>query len=135
MNRRGHVSEGIGDRLREARQEAGLSQRDLSFPGCTFVYICRIENGQRTPSLQVIEQLAQSLNVSARWLAKGEGTRRPPVVLEVDRDLVEEAIWEWAGTIATEEELGEALLRATVHLPFQIAGHVLAIARGEEAQP
>ena len=39
----------VGQRLREAREAAGLSQRDLSFSGCSAAYISRIEAGTRIP--------------------------------------------------------------------------------------
>ena len=37
----------VGRRLFEGRAEAGLSQRELSFPGCSAAYISRIERGKR----------------------------------------------------------------------------------------
>lgn len=61
----------VGRRLRDARQAAGLSQRQLAFPGCTAVYISRIESGERIPSLQVLRELGARLGVSADWLATG----------------------------------------------------------------
>ncbi|HSP72987.1 MAG TPA: tetratricopeptide repeat protein [Gaiellaceae bacterium] len=61
----------VGRRLRDARSAAGLSQRQLAFPGCTAVYISRIESGDRIPSLQVLRELGGRLGVSADWLATG----------------------------------------------------------------
>src|SRR4051812_2599154 len=61
----------VGRRLREARDRAGLSQRQLAFPGCTAAYISRLEAGARVPSLQMINQLASRLEVSGQWLATG----------------------------------------------------------------
>ena len=58
-------------RLRGAREEAGLSQRRLAFPGCSPAYISRIEGGERVPSLHIIRELATRLGVSAEWLATG----------------------------------------------------------------
>ena len=46
----------VGRRVFEAREAAGLSQRELAFPGCSAAYISRIERGERVPSLQVSEQ-------------------------------------------------------------------------------
>ncbi len=48
-----------------------MSQRELSFPGCTAVYICRIERGDRVPSLQVLRELANRLGVEEDYLATG----------------------------------------------------------------
>jgi len=61
----------VGIRLKAARERAGLSQRQLAFPGCTAAYISRIEAGARVPSLQMINELALRLDVSGQWLATG----------------------------------------------------------------
>ncbi len=62
----------VGRRLKEARDAAGLSQRQLAFPGCSSAYISRIEAGMRTPSLQVLQLLGQRLGVSGEFLATGK---------------------------------------------------------------
>jgi tetratricopeptide (TPR) repeat protein len=66
----------VSSRLREARTRAGVSQAELSFPGCSPGYISRIEAGERVPSLQVIRELAHRLSVEEDWLARG-GTAPP----------------------------------------------------------
>jgi tetratricopeptide (TPR) repeat protein len=66
----------VGARLVAARKAAGLSQRQLAFPGCTAAYISRIEAGARIPSYQILREFAKRLGVSADYLATGheEGT-------------------------------------------------------------
>jgi transcriptional regulator with XRE-family HTH domain len=68
-----HVDDAVavGERLRKARQEAGLSQRELAFAGCSAAYISRIERGERVPSLQVLRELAARCDVSETHLAWG----------------------------------------------------------------
>jgi tetratricopeptide (TPR) repeat protein len=61
----------FGQRLKSSRLEAGLSQGQLSFPGCTTAYISRLESGARVASLQLVHELAVRLNVSPQWLATG----------------------------------------------------------------
>src|SRR5947199_10225911 len=61
----------VGRRLKDARDRAGLSQRQLAFPGCTAAYISRLEAGARVPSLQMINQLAARLAVARQLLATG----------------------------------------------------------------
>jgi tetratricopeptide (TPR) repeat protein len=61
----------LGIRLKAARDRAGLSQRQLAFPGCTAAYISRLEAGARVPSLQMVNQLAIRLDVTGQWLATG----------------------------------------------------------------
>ena len=56
----------------EARERAGLSQRQLSFPGCSPAYISRIEAGDRIPSLQLLRKMGQRLGVSEDYLATGK---------------------------------------------------------------
>jgi tetratricopeptide (TPR) repeat protein len=61
----------VGERLKAARERAGLSQRQLSFPGCSPAYISRIESGDRIPSLQLLRELGRQLGVSEDYLATG----------------------------------------------------------------
>src|SRR5919202_6457789 len=61
-----------GLRLKEARERAGLSQRQLAFRGCSPAYISRIESGGRTPSLQLLRELGARLGVTESWLATGK---------------------------------------------------------------
>lgn len=84
-DRHAHVDDAAacGRRLREVREERGMSQRELSFPGCTAVYICRIERGDRVPSLQVLMALAARLGVEATWLAYGIGEKEARPMIRV----------------------------------------------------
>jgi tetratricopeptide (TPR) repeat protein len=77
----------LAQRLREARERAGLSQRELSFTGCTSAYISRLEAGARTPSLQMINELAGRLDVSPQWLATGVEPLGSDVVDLVDAEV------------------------------------------------
>jgi tetratricopeptide (TPR) repeat protein len=76
----------VGVRLKDARERAGLSQRQLAFPGCTAAYISRIEAGARVPSLQMIQQLALRVDVSGQWLATGvePATADPAELIEAE---------------------------------------------------
>jgi transcriptional regulator with XRE-family HTH domain len=69
----------VGRRLHEARESAGLSQRDLAFPGCSAAYISRIERGERIPSLQVMRELARRTGIGEAELAYGHETVDPGV--------------------------------------------------------
>ena len=62
----------VGERLRAARHAAGLSQRELSFDGCTAAYVSRIEAGARTPSYQILREFGRRLGVTADYLATGD---------------------------------------------------------------
>src|SRR5919204_335048 len=74
----------LGERLKAAREKAGLSQRQLAFPGCSAVYISRIERGQRIPSLQLLRELGRRLGVSEDYLAHGVDPSESDPLLEAD---------------------------------------------------
>ena len=48
-----------------------MTQRDLSFEGCTAAYVSRIEAGARVPSLQILHEFARRLGVRPEYLATG----------------------------------------------------------------
>ena len=48
-----------------------MSQRQLSFDGCSPAYISRIEAGERIPSLQLLREMGRRLGVSEDYLATG----------------------------------------------------------------
>lgn len=73
----------VGRRLHAAREAAGLSQRDLAFPGCSAAYISRIERGERVPSLQVMRELARRTGVTEGRLAYGREAIDPDVAQRV----------------------------------------------------
>ena len=76
----------VGRRLRDAREAAGLTQRELSFEGCTAAYVSRIEAGARVPSLQILREFGKRLGVSADYLATGnaDGTDLSSELLEAE---------------------------------------------------
>jgi len=68
----------FGAVIRECRREKGLSQEQLGFEsGLTRNFISLVELGQRSPSLDTVEALAQALSISASALiARAERKRR-----------------------------------------------------------
>jgi tetratricopeptide (TPR) repeat protein len=64
-----------GRRIKEARERAGLSQRQLAFPGCSAAYISRMEAGERIGSPRVLKELASRLGVTDGYLAQGDDAR------------------------------------------------------------
>ena len=74
----------VGIRLKEARERASLSQRQLSFSGCSPAYISRIEAGDRIPSLQLLRELGKRLGVSEDYLATGTEARGQTTSLEAE---------------------------------------------------
>jgi tetratricopeptide (TPR) repeat protein len=102
----------VGRRLREARERAGFSQRQLSFDGCSPAYISRIEAGERIPSLQLLREMGRRLGVSEDWLATG--LERD--LLGEDRTLLDAEIALRFNEIETAEQLySQALDSATTN--------------------
>jgi transcriptional regulator with XRE-family HTH domain len=59
----------FGQRLRETRVKAGLSQSDLEvISGIPKARLSRYENGHVAPSIQTLERLSKALNVSEATL-------------------------------------------------------------------
>jgi transcriptional regulator with XRE-family HTH domain len=59
----------FGAILRECRLEKGLTQETLGFEsGLSRNYVSLVELGQRSPTLDTVEVLAQALGVSASTL-------------------------------------------------------------------
>ena len=93
----------VGRRLRQAREAAGLTQRELSFEGCTAAYVSRIEAGARVPSLQILREFGKRLAVSVDYLATGsEG------VGDLSSDLLEAEVSLQLGDEQRARELYEA---------------------------
>ena len=68
----------FGTVVRECRRERKLSQEQLGFEaGLTRNFISLVELGQRSPTLDTIEALAQALGISASALiARAERKQR-----------------------------------------------------------
>ncbi len=64
--------DGIGTRIREARQRRKLSQTELARRvGLHRVSLANIEGGRKTPSLPTLFKLARALKVSPASLVNG----------------------------------------------------------------
>jgi transcriptional regulator with XRE-family HTH domain len=77
----GSLRMSIGMRLRELRQEKGLSQADLQEKtGVHRCYISRIEHGPTVPSLETLEKFAAALDIPL-YRFFYEGKQPPPTAL------------------------------------------------------
>jgi tetratricopeptide (TPR) repeat protein/DNA-binding XRE family transcriptional regulator len=97
----------VGQRLREARESAGLTQRELSFEGCTAAYVSRIEAGARVPSLQILREFAKRLGLSTDFLATGS-----PAGTDLSSELLEAEVALRLGDDGQAARLYEAARRA-----------------------
>jgi len=70
---------GLGKRIRERRKELGLTQIELALR-CVEVdsgYISMLETGKRSPTLQIINDIAQGLEITMAALLSGERFEPP----------------------------------------------------------
>jgi transcriptional regulator with XRE-family HTH domain len=102
----------VGTRVSEAREAAGLSQRELAFPGCSAAYISRIERGERIPSLQVMRELARRTGVSEHALAFGRETLDDAVAQRVRAAEAAEAAGDTAECARAYQALSRAASKA-----------------------
>jgi transcriptional regulator with XRE-family HTH domain len=66
----------FGERLRQLRREAGLSQAELAGDDLSASYISLLESGKRAPSGEVVQQLAARLGCSSTHLLEGRASDR-----------------------------------------------------------
>ena len=113
----------VGQRLRQAREAAGLTQRELSFEGCTAAYVSRIEAGARVPSLQILHEFAKRLGVTPEYLATGR-----PAGEDVSSELLEAEVALRLGDEDRAAQLYEAA-RADADAPGALARVQLGLGR------
>lgn len=61
----------VGRRIKRLRLAAGLSQKEVAEPVITSAYLSLIESGQRTPSSEILEHLAEQLAVDTEQILTG----------------------------------------------------------------
>ena len=66
------LARSIGTRLRKARLQAGLTQRQLAGDRYSKAYVSALENGSSKPSMAALSYLATRLDISATVLLAGE---------------------------------------------------------------
>lgn len=73
---RGEIME-LGEKMRKARLEAGLTQRQLAEGIVTRNMLSQIENGSARPSMKTLAALAQRLEVPLGYFLEEAGTASP----------------------------------------------------------
>lgn len=89
----GDIGNGLGDYLREQRESARLSVRQLSeLAGVSNPYLSQIERGLKKPSADILQQIAKGLQVSAESLYIRAGLLDPDDDTPPGRPTVVEAV-------------------------------------------
>ena len=97
----------LGARVRHLRRKRGMTQRDLSFEGCSYSYLARIEAGDRRPSPRVLMEIARRLGVSTEELTGETSPQQRPRSLE----LLDAMVLGRMGRLDESEELLRGVLR------------------------
>ncbi|MGH3075360.1 MAG: helix-turn-helix domain-containing protein, partial [Gaiellales bacterium] len=77
----------VGRRIRDLRQQLGLSLRQVAGPGCSPGYLSRVERGQRVPSVSVMADLADKLGTTLEDLGGRDIRTRVPESRLLDLEL------------------------------------------------
>lgn len=81
--------DGIGDRLREERASAGISQRELARRlGLSASLISQLESGQSKPSVGTLYAIVTELNLSLDRVIRGEDFSAADSIVEPKKDTV-----------------------------------------------
>src|SRR5881398_4139749 len=90
----------LGERLRQLRVAAGLTQTDLAGDRFSKEYISQIERGKTRPTTETVEWLALRLGVDAGFLASG---------VSADERAKAEAVLARADALLEEHRFAEAI--------------------------
>ena len=128
----------LGERLRQLRVTAGLTQSDLAGDRFSKEYISQIERGKTRPTQETIDWLALRLGVDAGFLASG---------VSADERAKAEAILARAEALAEEQRVDEAIgefrralpaILGTGAVELQVrvlSGEAMALAQRGEPRP
>jgi transcriptional regulator with XRE-family HTH domain len=103
----------LGERLKTAREFAGLTQKDLEQKsGVLQQMISKIENGKQETSAYVV-QLAVACGVRPEWLALGQGEM---VTAEIDKSMMTYDIKEVVSQMAAMEPAEQYKVRKMIEV-------------------
>src|SRR5881227_3817427 len=98
----------LGERLRQLRVAAGMTQTDLAGDRFSKEYVSQIERGKTRPTTETVEWLALRLGVDPGFLASG---------VSADERAKAEAILARADVLSQEHKFPEAIAEYTRALP------------------
>src|SRR5947209_16091353 len=101
----------LGERLRQLRVSAGLTQTELAGDRFSKEYVSQIERGKTRPTRETIEWLAQRLGVNADFLQNGVSTdERSRIETMLARAEALAESWQNAEAIEQVEDIKTAVL-------------------------
>jgi tetratricopeptide (TPR) repeat protein len=128
----------LGDRLRQLRVSAGLTQSDLAGDRFSKEYISQIERGKTRPTEETVKWLAAQLGVDSSFLASGVSTderARAEAILARAEALVEKRDYDDAIDAYTDA-LAAVVATGAVELQLRVlSGEAWARAHRGEVRP
>lgn len=102
-----------GQKIKEARKKAGLTQKELGQKlGLSFQAIAQWENDLRNPKFETLKKISDALGVSTSWLIYGEGD--PDQISLLDLDVFEgelkKAVRKGNGAVELSESSAKKIL-------------------------
>lgn len=106
----------LGDKIRQARLEAGLSQRQLCGDTITRNMLSQIENGSANPSMATLRYLAERLGKSISYFLQEETVLSPnPALLQQARQAYAEHKYATVLEMAQQYQGPDPLFDAEFH--------------------
>jgi tetratricopeptide (TPR) repeat protein len=130
-------NQGLGERLRTLRLNAGLTQTDLAGERFSKEYVSQIERGKTRPTQETIEWLAQRLGVDSGFLASGvSADERGRIETALARAEALSAHHEYADSLEEFQKIRPAILGiASPELEVRaLAGEAWALMRAGEVK-
>jgi transcriptional regulator with XRE-family HTH domain len=73
----------LGEHLKRAREEAGLSLRDVAArSGVSFAHIRRLEQGERKPTLEILQKITEALSLNLDEVLTAAGVKMTGALAE-----------------------------------------------------
>ena len=59
------ISNKVGEKIRQLRQEKGLKQEEFAeLAGIDYSYLNQLENGKRNPTVEMLDKIAKALDTT-----------------------------------------------------------------------
>ena len=130
----------LGEKIRQARLEAGLSQRELCGDVITRNMLSQIENGSARPSMDTLRHFASRLGKSVSYFLEEDAVLSPNgAVMDRARDAADARDWEGVRKALADYREPDALFSRERQLleelaTLELAARALEEGRGEYAR-
>ena len=72
---------GVGPKIKELRNKAGLTQKDLADKyGVTYQAVSKWETGKNIPDISLLKEISKDFNVNIEDLLEGKETKKAKII-------------------------------------------------------